>query len=67
VNSRSSFSANNGADMWSRQYLQQQNQIAAQNMNPNPFPLDGYVNLSRSKRPLKLLACNADRIRTSLV
>ncbi|KAF8591854.1 hypothetical protein K439DRAFT_1536444 [Ramaria rubella] len=24
-------------DMWSRQYLQQQNQIAAQTMSPNPF------------------------------
>jgi len=33
-------------DMWSRQYLQQQNQIAAQNMNPNPFPNDGsYSNV----------------------
>ncbi|VDC01870.1 unnamed protein product [Peniophora sp. CBMAI 1063] len=33
-------------DMWSRQYLQQQNQIAAQNMTPNPFPLDGpYSNV----------------------
>ncbi|EJD02570.1 uncharacterized protein FOMMEDRAFT_19884 [Fomitiporia mediterranea MF3/22] len=33
-------------DMWSRQYLQEQNQIAAQNMNPNPFPNDGpYSNV----------------------
>ncbi|KAJ3511275.1 hypothetical protein NLJ89_g4191 [Agrocybe chaxingu] len=33
-------------DMWSRQYLQQQNQIAAKNMNPNPFPNDGaYSNV----------------------
>ncbi|KAL0573581.1 hypothetical protein V5O48_008377 [Marasmius crinis-equi] len=33
-------------DMWSRQYLQQQNQIASQNMNPNPFPNDGaYSNV----------------------
>ncbi|TCD71795.1 hypothetical protein EIP91_003138 [Steccherinum ochraceum] len=33
-------------DMWSRQYLQQQNQIAAQNMSPNPFPEDGpYSNV----------------------
>ncbi|KAI0685304.1 hypothetical protein BC835DRAFT_1384885 [Cytidiella melzeri] len=33
-------------DMWSRQYLQQQNQIAAKNMTPNPFPLDGpYSNV----------------------
>ncbi|THU97653.1 hypothetical protein K435DRAFT_857427 [Dendrothele bispora CBS 962.96] len=36
-------------DFWSRQYLQQQNQIAAQNMNPhsrNPFPNDGpYSNV----------------------
>jgi hypothetical protein len=33
-------------DMWSRQYLQQQNQIGAQNMNPNPFPNDGaYSNV----------------------
>lgn len=33
-------------DMWSRQYLQQQNQIAAQNMTPNPFPNDGpYSNV----------------------
>jgi len=32
--------------MWSRQYLQQQNQIAAKNMNPDPFPLDGpYSNV----------------------
>jgi hypothetical protein len=29
------------ADMWQRQYLQQQNQIAAKNMEPNPFPRDG--------------------------
>ncbi|KAF8075777.1 hypothetical protein FPV67DRAFT_381902 [Lyophyllum atratum] len=34
------------ANMWSRQYLQQQNQIAAKNMNPNPFPRDGpYSNV----------------------
>ncbi|TFK80485.1 hypothetical protein K466DRAFT_503826, partial [Polyporus arcularius HHB13444] len=33
-------------DMWSRQYLQQQNQIAAKNMNPDPFPRDGsYSNV----------------------
>ncbi|PIL25174.1 hypothetical protein GSI_13063 [Ganoderma sinense ZZ0214-1] len=33
-------------DMWSRQYLQQQNQIAAKNMTPNPFPEDGpYSNV----------------------
>ncbi|KAF8062243.1 hypothetical protein FPV67DRAFT_262778 [Lyophyllum atratum] len=33
-------------DMWSRQYLQQQNQIGAKNMNPNPFPNDGaYSNV----------------------
>jgi len=33
-------------DMWSRQYLQQENQIAAQNMSPNPFPNDGsYSNV----------------------
>ncbi|KAG7094358.1 hypothetical protein E1B28_007958 [Marasmius oreades] len=33
-------------DMWSRQYLQQENQIASQNMNPNPFPNDGaYSNV----------------------
>ncbi|KAI0369101.1 hypothetical protein BV20DRAFT_1081257 [Pilatotrama ljubarskyi] len=33
-------------DMWSHQYLQQQNQIAAKNMNPNPFPTDGsYSNV----------------------
>jgi len=33
-------------DMWSRQYLQQENQIAAQNMTPNPFPNDGpYSNV----------------------
>jgi len=32
--------------MWSRQYLQQQNQIAAKNMNPDPFPNDGaYSNV----------------------
>ncbi|ESK92519.1 hypothetical protein Moror_4441 [Moniliophthora roreri MCA 2997] len=29
------------ANMWGRQYLQQQNQIAAKNMTPNPFPEDG--------------------------
>ncbi|KAL1745754.1 hypothetical protein HDZ31DRAFT_81727 [Schizophyllum fasciatum] len=28
-------------DMWGRQYLQQQNQIFAMNMTPNPFPTDG--------------------------
>ncbi|KAF5351455.1 hypothetical protein D9757_012065 [Collybiopsis confluens] len=33
-------------DFWSRQYLQQQNQIAAKNMSPNPFPNDGpYSNV----------------------
>ncbi|KAI0705252.1 hypothetical protein BC835DRAFT_1410156 [Cytidiella melzeri] len=33
-------------DMWARQYLQQQNQIAAKNMTPNPFPEDGpYSNV----------------------
>ncbi|KAJ7577524.1 hypothetical protein C8J56DRAFT_970986 [Mycena floridula] len=33
-------------DMWSRQYLQQQNQIAARNMSPNPFANDGpYSNV----------------------
>ncbi|THH05337.1 hypothetical protein EW145_g4867 [Phellinidium pouzarii] len=33
-------------NMWSRQYLQEQNQIAAQNMTPDPFPLDGpYSNV----------------------
>ncbi|KAF9256088.1 hypothetical protein L218DRAFT_1028235 [Marasmius fiardii PR-910] len=33
-------------DMWSRQYFQQQNQIAAQKMNPNPFPKGGaYANV----------------------
>ncbi|KAI0794110.1 hypothetical protein C8Q74DRAFT_1194135 [Fomes fomentarius] len=33
-------------DMWTRQYLQQQNQIAAKNMTPNPFPNDGpYSNV----------------------
>lgn len=33
-------------NMWSRQYLQQQNQIAAKNMTPNPFPTDGpYSNV----------------------
>ncbi|KIK63553.1 hypothetical protein GYMLUDRAFT_40596 [Collybiopsis luxurians FD-317 M1] len=34
------------ANMWGRQYLQQQNQVAAQNMSPNPFPEDGpYSNV----------------------
>ncbi|KAF8685180.1 Beta-L-arabinofuranosidase GH127 [Rhizoctonia solani] len=28
-------------DMWAHQYVQQQNQIAAQTMLPNPFPSDG--------------------------
>ncbi|KAK7057653.1 phosphoribosyltransferase-like protein [Favolaschia claudopus] len=28
-------------DMWARQYLQQQNQVASKNMTPNPFPNDG--------------------------
>ncbi|KIJ25600.1 hypothetical protein M422DRAFT_273413 [Sphaerobolus stellatus SS14] len=33
-------------NMWSRQYLQQQNQIAAQSMSPNPFKNDGpYSNV----------------------
>ncbi|QRV72340.1 glycoside hydrolase family 127 protein [Ceratobasidium sp. AG-Ba] len=33
-------------DMWSHQYLQQQNQVAVKNMNPNPFPSDGsYSNV----------------------
>ncbi|KAF8313597.1 hypothetical protein DL93DRAFT_2058901 [Clavulina sp. PMI_390] len=36
----------NTPDMWSHQYLQQQNQIASQNMNPNPFPGDdSYSNV----------------------
>ncbi|KAG7095929.1 hypothetical protein E1B28_006612 [Marasmius oreades] len=29
------------SNMWGRQYLQQQNQVAAKNMTPNPFPEDG--------------------------
>ncbi|KAE9385764.1 hypothetical protein BT96DRAFT_1026488, partial [Gymnopus androsaceus JB14] len=34
------------ADMWGRQYLQQQNQVASKNMTPNPFPEDGpYSNV----------------------
>ncbi|KAJ6589974.1 hypothetical protein DFH09DRAFT_1425522 [Mycena vulgaris] len=33
-------------DMWARQYLQQQNQVASKNMTPNPFPEDGpYSNV----------------------
>ncbi|CAK5281695.1 unnamed protein product [Mycena citricolor] len=33
-------------DMWGRQYLQQQNQVASKNMTPNPFPEDGpYSNV----------------------
>ncbi|KAI0717992.1 hypothetical protein C8T65DRAFT_99370 [Cerioporus squamosus] len=33
-------------DMWSRQYVQQQNQVAAKNMSPDPFPRDGsYSNV----------------------
>ncbi|KAE9405566.1 hypothetical protein BT96DRAFT_934810 [Gymnopus androsaceus JB14] len=33
-------------DFWSRQYLQQQNQIAAKNMSPDPFATDGpYSNV----------------------
>ncbi|KAJ7102582.1 hypothetical protein B0H15DRAFT_339472 [Mycena belliarum] len=33
-------------DMWTRQYLQQQNQIFAGNMSTNPFPVDGpYSNV----------------------
>ncbi|KAI0033630.1 hypothetical protein K488DRAFT_47261, partial [Vararia minispora EC-137] len=33
-------------DMWARQYLQEQNQVAAKNMTPNPFPEDGpYSNV----------------------
>ncbi|KAG8769158.1 hypothetical protein FRC12_005136 [Ceratobasidium sp. 428] len=28
-------------DMWAHQYVQQQNQIAARNMTPNPFSSDG--------------------------
>ncbi|KAH7928745.1 hypothetical protein BV22DRAFT_1126265 [Leucogyrophana mollusca] len=32
--------------MWSRQYLQQQNQVAAMNMTPDPFPTDtSYSNV----------------------
>ncbi|KAF5391810.1 hypothetical protein D9757_001851 [Collybiopsis confluens] len=34
------------ANMWGHQYLQQQNQVAAKNMSPNPFPEDGsYSNV----------------------
>ncbi|KAG9086116.1 hypothetical protein FRC06_003268, partial [Ceratobasidium sp. 370] len=33
-------------DMWSHQYLQQQNQVSARDMSPNPFPADGsYSNV----------------------
>nr|GAT56206.1 predicted protein [Mycena chlorophos] len=33
-------------NMWGRQYLQQQNQVASKNMTPNPFPEDGpYSNV----------------------
>ncbi|KAF9530548.1 hypothetical protein CPB83DRAFT_905197 [Crepidotus variabilis] len=33
-------------NMWSRQYLQQQNQVASKKMNPDPFPTDGsYSNV----------------------
>lgn len=38
-------------NMWSHQYLQQQNQIGAQTMSPNPFPADKYDYL-----PLQLCA-----------
>ncbi|KAF9255860.1 hypothetical protein L218DRAFT_883135, partial [Marasmius fiardii PR-910] len=31
------------SNMWGRQYLQQQNQVAAKNMTPNPFPEDGQI------------------------
>jgi len=32
--------------MWTRQYLQQQNQISARNMTDNPFASDGpYANV----------------------
>ncbi|KAG8703304.1 hypothetical protein FRC09_004234 [Ceratobasidium sp. 395] len=41
-----SLPATISGDMWSHQYLQQQNQVGVRNMNPNPFPADGsYSNV----------------------
>ncbi|CAE6403525.1 unnamed protein product [Rhizoctonia solani] len=41
-----SLPATISGDMWTHQYLQQQNQISARDMSPNPFPADGsYSNV----------------------
>lgn len=41
-----SLPATISGDMWSHQYLQQQNQVSARDMSPNPFPADGsYSNV----------------------
>ncbi|CAE6493082.1 unnamed protein product [Rhizoctonia solani] len=41
-----SLPATISGDMWSHQYLQQQNQISVRDMSPNPFPADGsYSNV----------------------
>ncbi|KAG8790469.1 hypothetical protein FRC12_011792 [Ceratobasidium sp. 428] len=41
-----SLPATLSGDMWSHQYLQQQNQVSARDMSPNPFPADGsYSNV----------------------
>ncbi|KAF8681377.1 Beta-L-arabinofuranosidase GH127 [Rhizoctonia solani] len=36
-----SLPATISGDMWTHQYLQQQNQISVRDMSPNPFPADG--------------------------
>ncbi|KAJ1308345.1 hypothetical protein OPQ81_004055 [Rhizoctonia solani] len=41
-----SLPATISGDMWTHQYLQQQNQVSARDMSPNPFPADGsYSNV----------------------
>ncbi|CAE6395242.1 unnamed protein product [Rhizoctonia solani] len=41
-----SLPATISGDMWTHQYLQQQNQISVRDMSPNPFPADGsYSNV----------------------